>query len=45
MTAWLEAHFPGRAAHVLSLIRQCREGRLNDPEFGSRMRGSVRSRS
>ena len=40
MTAWLEAHFPGRAAHVLSLIRQCREGRLNDPEFGSRMRGS-----
>src|SRR5262249_46893493 len=40
MTAWLDAHFPGRAAHVLSLIRQCREGRLNDPEFGSRMRGS-----
>jgi DNA repair photolyase len=40
MAAWLDAHFPGRAGHVLSLIRQCREGRLNDPEFGSRMRGS-----
>ena len=39
MTAWLESHRPGRAAHVLSLIRQCRAGRLNDPEFGSRMRG------
>ena len=25
---------------MLSLIRQCRGGRLNDPEFGSRMRGS-----
>ncbi|MFL5336287.1 MAG: PA0069 family radical SAM protein [Geminicoccaceae bacterium] len=40
MAAWLDAHFPGRATHVLSLIRQCRDGRLNDPEFGSRMRGS-----
>jgi DNA repair photolyase len=40
MAAWLEAHFPNRAAHVLSLIRQCRDGKLNDPEFGSRMRGS-----
>jgi DNA repair photolyase len=39
MAAWLEAHVPARAAHVLSLIRQCRGGRLNDPEFGSRMRG------
>jgi DNA repair photolyase len=39
MTAWLEAHYPQRAAHVLSLIRQCRDGRLNDPQFGSRFRG------
>jgi DNA repair photolyase len=38
-TAWLEAHAPLRAEHVLSLIRQCRGGRLNDPSFGSRMRG------
>jgi DNA repair photolyase len=38
-TAWLEAHAPLRAQHVLALIRQCRGGRLNDPNFGSRMRG------
>ena len=37
--AWLDAHCPARARHVLSLIRQCRDGRLNDPNFGSRMRG------
>jgi len=37
--AWLEAHAPLRAQHILSLIRQCRGGRLNDPNFGSRMRG------
>ena len=37
--AWLDAHCPARARHVLSLIRQCRDGRLNDPDFGSRMRG------
>ncbi len=37
--AWLDAHYPARARHVLSLIRQCRDGRLNDPGFGSRMRG------
>jgi DNA repair photolyase len=37
--AWLEAHHPARAGHVLSLVRQCRDGRLNDPGFGSRMRG------
>jgi DNA repair photolyase len=38
-TAWLEAHAPLRARHVLALIRECRGGRLNDPHFGSRMRG------
>jgi DNA repair photolyase len=37
---WLAAHYPERAERVLSLLRQCREGRLNDPSFGSRMRGS-----
>jgi DNA repair photolyase len=36
---WLEAHYPDRAPHVLSLIRQMRRGRDNDPRFGSRMRG------
>ncbi len=37
---WLETHAPDRAARVLSLIGQCRNGRLNDARFRSRMRGS-----
>lgn len=37
--AWLDAHYPQRAAHVMSLINQLRGGRDNDPRFGSRMRG------
>jgi DNA repair photolyase len=37
---WLAAHYPLRAAHVMSLIGQLRGGRDNDPRFGSRMRGS-----
>ncbi|MDN3518254.1 PA0069 family radical SAM protein [Aquisalimonas lutea] len=36
---WLQHHYPQRAEHVLSLLRQMREGRENDPRFGSRMRG------
>jgi DNA repair photolyase len=36
---WLELHFPERAEHVLSLVRQMRGGRDNDPRYGSRMRG------
>ena len=36
---WLQAHAPLRKDHVLSLVRQCRGGRLNDPTFGRRMRG------
>ena len=36
---WLELHFPDRAEHVLSLVRQMRGGRDNDPRFGKRMRG------
>ncbi len=36
---WLRAHLPLRADHVMSLIRQMRGGRENDPGFGSRMRG------
>jgi DNA repair photolyase len=36
---WLELHFPERAGHVLSLVRQMRGGRDNDPRFGKRMRG------
>ena len=36
---WLEAHFPERKEKVLHRIREMRGGRLNDPRFGSRMRG------
>jgi len=38
--AWLNEHYPQRAAHVMSLIQQIRGGRDNDPHFGSRMRGA-----
>ncbi len=37
---WLETHMPLKAAHVMSLIQQSRGGKDNDPEFGSRMRGT-----
>ncbi len=36
---WLAQHYPQRAGHVMSLIRQSRGGRDNDPRFGQRMRG------
>ena len=38
--AWLQQHFPERAKHVLSLIRQTREGSLNDSRWGHRFSGS-----
>jgi DNA repair photolyase len=37
---WLAEHYPERAAHVMSLIREMRDGRENDAQFGSRMRGT-----
>jgi len=37
---WLAAHYPERAEHVMSLIRDMRGGRENDAHFGSRMRGT-----
>jgi DNA repair photolyase len=37
--SWLERHFPERREKVLHRIRELRGGRLNDPRFGSRMRG------
>lgn len=36
---WLEGNFPDRKGKVLNRIREMRGGRLNDPRFGSRMRG------
>jgi DNA repair photolyase len=39
-TEWLAEHYPERAAHVMSVVRAMRGGRDNDPNFGSRMRGT-----
>jgi DNA repair photolyase len=39
-TEWLGHHYPERAGRVMSLLRQARGGRDNDPRFGHRMRGS-----
>jgi DNA repair photolyase len=39
-TDWLENFLPERAAHVLSLIRASRAGRLNDPTFHGRFTGT-----
>jgi DNA repair photolyase len=39
-TAWLEEHFPERRQRVLGRIRQCREGRLYNAEFGKRKTGT-----
>lgn len=37
---WLATHYPERARHVMSRVHSIRGGRDNDPQFGSRMRGS-----
>jgi DNA repair photolyase len=37
---WLAEHYPQRAEHVMSVVRQMRGGRENDPNFGSRMSGT-----
>ncbi|HKL77066.1 MAG TPA: PA0069 family radical SAM protein [Gammaproteobacteria bacterium] len=36
---WLTTHYPLKADHVMSRLRDTREGRTNDPDFGSRMTG------
>lgn len=36
---WLATDHPGRAARVMSLVRQTRGGRVNSAAFGTRMRG------
>ena len=38
--AWLDAHRPLRAAHVMSVIQQLRGGRDYDANFATRMRGT-----
>ena len=37
---WLAEHYPQRAEHVMSIVRQMRGGRENDPSFGTRMSGT-----
>jgi DNA repair photolyase len=37
---WLRLHFPDRAAHVMSLMRQMHGGKDYDSSFGARMRGT-----
>ncbi len=37
---WLDAHYPLRADHVMSVLRQLRGGRDYDARFGERMRGT-----
>jgi len=37
---WLAAHYPDRADHVMSLVRQMRGGKDYDSSFGTRMRGT-----
>ena len=39
-TEWLETHYPLKAKHVLSLVRETHGGRLYDSEFGTRMKGT-----
>jgi DNA repair photolyase len=36
---WLEQHFPDRKENVLNRIRSLRGGKLNQADFGERMRG------
>lgn len=37
---WLENHYPARADHVMSLVRQMRGGKDYDSAYGSRMSGT-----
>jgi DNA repair photolyase len=39
---WLERNYPLKAKHIMSRVHEMREGRDNDPSFGSRMIGSGR---
>ena len=37
---WLAEHFPDRADKILNRLREMRNGKLYDSEFGTRMRGT-----
>ncbi len=36
---WLEHHFPDRRSKVMTIVREMRDGKRNDPDFHSRMKG------
>jgi len=38
-TQWLNTHYPERQKRILNALKDMRGGKLNDPQFGSRMRG------
>jgi DNA repair photolyase len=37
---WLTTHYPLKAGHILSLVRQTHGGKLYESEFGTRMKGN-----
>ena len=37
---WLRVHAPGKARHVLNMVRESRGGRLYSSDFTTRMRGT-----
>jgi DNA repair photolyase len=37
---WLNNHVPGKAKHVMSLVRESHGGKHYEPQWGTRMRGS-----
>ncbi len=37
---WLRNHYPLKAGHVLSSVRDVRDGKTNDSQFGSRLKGT-----
>jgi len=37
---WLDTHAPDKKEKILNRVREMRGGKLNDPRFGSRMRGA-----
>ena len=37
---WLAEHVPGRAAHVMAIVREMRGGKAYDSRWGKRMRGT-----
>lgn len=39
-STWLEQHYPEKAKKVLAHVKEVREGKLNDAEYGSRMTGT-----